>query len=157
MVKIKLADIGFTMIPKGTYTFKVTEVTYDQDFGKLEVSMVTQNGRTHTERYSLITKGGKANEGALKAFSFFAKTALNNMDVDEIDPSDLEGCYIKATVDHVESDTISDKTGKPFINVRLNDMEHAVGFSDAVDAAETVEEEDGSDEVVDDMDDWLNS
>ena len=66
------------------------------------VSLQTKSGAKHTERFSLLNKDGEINEGALKAFSFFAKTALNNFSLDEIDEQDLVGCYIKATVKHEE-------------------------------------------------------
>lgn len=131
MSKIKLVDTGWNMIPEGQYTLKITDVEYDSDFGKLEVKMTAQSGHTHNERYTLIRKNGEANEGAIKAFSFFAKTALNNFDIEEIDPSDLVGCYVSAEVEHVESDTVSEKTGEPFVNVRLNKLKSEVGFKEA--------------------------
>lgn len=131
MAKIKLVDTGFSLIPEGDYTFKVTDVEYKEDFGKLEVHMTEQGGRKHIERYSLLKGNGELNEGAQRAFSFFAKTALNNFNVEEIDPDDLIGCYVSAEVEHVESDTISEKTGEPFVNVRLNKLKAEVGFKEA--------------------------
>ncbi|WP_373781158.1 hypothetical protein [Jeotgalibaca porci] len=151
MAKIKLVETGWSMIPEGNYTFKITKVDYNEDFGKMEISMVTKSGQTHNERFSLITKKGNANEGAMKAFSYFAKTALGNFDVEEIDPADLEGCYLSARVEHVESETISEKTGEPFVNVRLQDTKSAVSFGG--DTQATDEEE--SDEEVD-LDDFLD-
>lgn len=151
MAKIKLVETGWSMIPEGNYTFKITKADYNEDFGKMEISMVTKSGQTHNERFSLITKKGNANEGAMKAFSYFAKTALGNFDVEEIDPADLEGCYLSARVEHVESETISEKTGEPFVNVRLQDMKSAVSFGG--DTQATDEEE--SDEEVD-LDDFLD-
>lgn len=151
MAKIKLVDTGWSMIPEGNYTFKITKADYNEDFGKMEINMVTKSGQTHNERFSLITKKGNANEGAMKAFSYFAKTALGNFDVEEIDPADLEGCYLSARVEHVESETISEKTGEPFVNVRLQDMKSAVGFGGNTQAADEVE----SDEDVD-LDDFLD-
>lgn len=152
MAKIKLVDTGWSMIPEGNYTFKITKADYNEDFGKMEISMVTKSGQTHNERFSLITKKGNVNEGAMKAFSYFAKTALGNFDVEEIDPADLEGCYLTARVEHVESDTISEKTGEPFVNVRLQDMKSAVSFGGDNEVAETNDSED--DDV--DLDDFLD-
>ena len=100
MAKIKLSEGGFTPIPEGEHIFKITKSTYDEDFGKLEIEMVTQSGQKHVERFHLINNEGEVNEGALNAFSYFAKTALNNFNLDEIDHTDIEGCYIKATVVH---------------------------------------------------------
>lgn len=128
MSVIKLVDTGWSMIPEGKTVLKVTDVDYDSDFGKLEIKMTSQEGHTHSERYRLINKKGESNDGANKAFSFFAKTALNNFALDAIDPNDLIDCYVSATIEHVESDTISEKTGEPFVNVRLNNLKAAVGF-----------------------------
>lgn len=128
MAKIKLVDTGFSLIPEGDYIFKVTDVEYKEDFGKLEVHMTEQGGRKHIERYSLLKGNGELNEGAQRAFSFFAKTALNNFNVEEIDPDDLIGCYVSAKVEHVESDTINENTGEPYVNVRLQNLKSAVGF-----------------------------
>ena len=128
---IQLVDTGWSLIPEGKYTFKVTDVEYKEDFGKLEIKLSSQDGRSHSERYTLLRKNGELNEGAQKAFSFFAKTALNNFDLEAIDPHDLVGCYVSATVEHIESDTISEKTGEPFVNVRLNNLKAAAGFPKA--------------------------
>ena len=42
MAKIKLSEGGYTPIPEGEHIFKITKSTYDEDFGKLEVEMVTK-------------------------------------------------------------------------------------------------------------------
>lgn len=159
MAKIKLADTGFSMIPEGWHTLKIEKVDYKEDFGKMEVHMVTKSGKKHTERFGLLTKG-KVNEGAIKAFSYFAKVALNNFDLDEIDEQDLVGCYMKAMVEHVESETINEKTGKPYVNANLVEKEPAYGFKDIhktdeeIDAAADEEEDDLDDlDALDDLDD----
>lgn len=100
MARIKLVEGGYTPIPEGEHIFKITKSTYDEDFGKLEVEMVTASGQKHIERYLLITNAGEINEGAQRAFSYLAKTALNNFNLDEIDHEDIVGCYIKAVVEH---------------------------------------------------------
>lgn len=157
MAKIKLVDTGWSMIPEGDYIFKITDVVYKEDFGKLEVKLTSQEGQTHTERYSLLTNRGEVNEGAQKAFSYFAKTALNNFNVEEIDPDDLIDCYVSATVEHVESDTISEKTGEPFINVRLNDLKSATGFKKTKAKKEAAPvEDDESESAIDDLDALLD-
>ena len=155
MAKIKLMDVGFAMIPEGHYVFKVEEATYDETYGKIEVKLVSKEGRSHTERYALINKKGKLNEGATKAFSYFAKTALNNFDVEEIEVDDLVGTYVSADVAHVESNTINEETGKPYVNVRLNNLTSEVGFgkADPVEEVEEVEEEVTEEDI--DLDDFL--
>lgn len=151
MAKIKLAEGGFTLIPEGVTVFKVTKVEYDEDFGKMKVSMQTKSGATHVERFTLLNKNGEINEGALKAFSYFAKTALNNYNLDEIDEQDLVGCYIKANVTHEEYESIK-QPGKMMKSARLNDYAVAIGFENAPAAASKDAEED----EVDDLDDFLN-
>lgn len=157
MAKIKLLETGWSMIPEGDHVFKVESVDYKEDFGKLEVNLVNKAGQKHKERYTLQTAKGKLNEGAVKAFSYFAKTALNNFTLDEIDPDDLVGCYVSCKVVHVESDEISEKTGEPFINVRLNDLKNAVSFGKGAAKKNEVEpEEDEVEEDDVDLDDWLD-
>lgn len=156
MAKISLSDTGWSLIPEGTYIFKITSVEYKEDFGKLKVDMVTKDGKKHIERYGLLTKDGEVNEGANKAFSYFAKTAMNNFNLEEIDHDDLEGCYIEAEVEHVQSSSINEKTGKPYVNANLSIVGPASGFadgsgSDAVNDSES--EEDSRDD--DDLD-WLD-
>ena len=158
MAKIALVDTGWSLIPEGKYTFKISEVEYKEDFGKLEVKLVTKNGQSHTERYSLLTANGSYNEGAQKAFSYLAKTALNNWTLDAIARDDLIGCYVSATVEHEESETISEKTGEPFVNARLNNMKSETGFGSdkevEEDLLEDVEDELDADDI--DLDDWLD-
>ena len=102
MAKIPMRS-GFTLIPEGTYVFRIEKVEYDERFGKLEITLKTQSGMTHTERFSLLDNNGDLNEKALNAFSYFAKVALDNFDLaegDEIDPQDLVGRFIEAQVEH---------------------------------------------------------
>ena len=128
MSKITLTE-GFTLIPEGDHVFKITEVSYKEDFGKLEIKMKTAKGQTHTERFSLIRKDGAANEGAYNAFSYFAKTALNDYGVTEIDPKELIGHYIRCAVEH----DVQPSSKDPSKNVtfdRLVDKSPANGFEE---------------------------
>lgn len=99
MARIPMTN-GFVLIPEGTYVFRIYEVTYDEDFGKMEVKLINAQGQTHTERFMLLDKNGEYNEKALNAFSYFAKTALDDYSLDEIDPNMLLDHYIKAEVKH---------------------------------------------------------
>lgn len=149
MAKIRLSELGgFTLIPEGTTTFKIVGVEYKADFGKLNIDLQTKTGAKHTERFTLTKANGEVNEGALKAFSFFAKTALNNFSLDEIDETDIIGCYITATVKHEEFES-NKEPGKMLKSARLSDYAVAVGFGNE---SKTVVE-DSSD---DDLDDFLN-
>ena len=100
MARIKLTG-GFSIIPEGTYVFKITNVVYKEAFGKLEISMQTQDGQKHIERYSLLRADGTVNDGAMNAFSYFAKVAMQISDDEvEIDPQDLVGCFVECDVEH---------------------------------------------------------
>ena len=128
MAKIPLMKSEFTRIPEGTYIFKVAKVTYDENFGELKIDLITKDGLKHTERYGLLDKNGETCEPAVKSFSYTARVLLNNQDVEEIDEQDLVGCYMIATVIHEMSTAKNPKTGKPYINVKLNDKAPTWGF-----------------------------
>lgn len=91
---------GFTLCPAGNHIFRIYDCTYNGDFGKVEVKLVNAQGITHTERFSLMGANGAMNEGACNAFSFFAKTALNDFTLEEIDHIWLIDHYIGAEVIH---------------------------------------------------------
>lgn len=149
MAKITLSESTFSLIPEGVTTFKVVEVDdskYD-DFGKISVKLQTAKGETQVETFSLISNNGEINEGALKAWSFFARTCLNNYSVEEIDTQDVVGCYITATVEHEKYiRTKGEKKGTEATAVRLKSYATASGFG----TAEAVDDTD------DDLDDFLN-
>lgn len=148
MAKIQLSKGGgFTLIPEGTHVFKITDVEYKEDFGKLTVTLQTKNGATHTERYTLIKADGEINEGAINSFSYFAKTALNNFGLDEIDHTDIIGCYIEATVKHEEFES-NKEPGKMLKSARLNDLAVASGFG-----GDSADEDDTEDDDLEDLDD----
>ena len=129
MAKIGLTE-GFSLIPKGTHVFQIVDVNYKEDFGKMEVTMKLASGQKHVERFSLLNKDGEPNEGGLNAFSYFAKVALNDFSLTEIDHEDLVGCFIRCEVDHEEVE--SNRTpGKMLKFVRLGDKEPADGFDEA--------------------------
>ena len=153
MAKMKLSESTFTLIPEGTAIFKVVEVDDSkyEDFGKLSVKLQTAKGETHTENFSLIGKNGDLNEGALKAWSYFARVCLNNFQANEIDTQDIVGCYIQATVKHeTYTKTKGDKAGEEGKAVRLNDYTTATGFSGKA------QDPDENDENDDDLDNFLN-
>lgn len=109
MARISLTS-GFNLIPEGEYVFGIYDVSYDEDFGRMEVRMVTANGMRHTERFSLKDANDEPNERAMNAFSIFAKTALNNYEVEDIDHTDLIGHYIRASVVHTQRPSRNDPT-----------------------------------------------
>lgn len=152
MARIKLSEGGFTLIPEGVTTFKIVDVEYSEDYGKMKVYMQTQSGTKHTEQFTLLDKKGEVNDGALKAFSYFAKTALNNYELDEIDESDLIGCYITATVKHEEFES-NKNPGRMLKSVRLNDYTVAAGFGSG---EAKYKDKDVEEDEDDDLDDFLD-
>lgn len=152
MAKVKLSENTFKLIPEGVAIFKVMEVDDSkyEDFGKLSVKLQTAKGETHTETFTLIDNNGNLKEGALKAWSYFARTCLNNFQADEIDTQDIVGCYIQATVKHeAYTRTKGDRKGEEATAVRLNDYTTATGFGNS--SVADVTEDDS-----DDLDDFLN-
>ncbi len=128
MAKIGLTE-GFSVIPEGTHVFKIIKVNYKEDFGKMEVIMQMATGQKHTERFSLLDKNGESNQGGLNAFSYFAKTALNDFSLSEIDEQDLVGHFIRCEVEHEKVE--SNRTpGKMLTFARLGDKEAADGFDE---------------------------
>lgn len=128
MAKIGLTN-GFQLIPEGSHVFQIVKVNYDEEFGKMEVTMQTVDGLQHIERFSLLKKDGEVNEGAMNAFSFFAKTALNDFSVQEIDEQDLKGHFMRCVVEHEEVESTR-TPGKMLKFARLADKEPADGFDD---------------------------
>ena len=127
MAKIQLSKGGYTPIPEGEHIFKIVKSTYDEDFGKLEVEMITANGQKHIERFSLISNDGEINEKAQNAFSYFAKTALNNFNLEEIDHEDIVGCYLKCKVEHDVQPSKNDPA-KTVTFIKLTEKSPASGF-----------------------------
>jgi hypothetical protein len=118
---------GFALVPEGTHVFRIYDVDYDQAFGKLVVHMVTAQGITHRERFGLMKPDGTMNDGACNAFSFFAKTALDNFGLEEIDHADLINHYIKADVTYTEVPSTKEE-GKTVKFPKLSNFSTASGF-----------------------------
>lgn len=140
MAKITLSkSTGFTPIPEGTHVFKIISSDYDADYGKLEIGMAISNGQKHIERFHFIKNDGEINEGAQNVFSYFAKTALNDFTLEEIDTDDIVGCYIKATVEH-DVQPNKNKPGQTVTFIRLNNFQTADGFDNESPTVETKEQ-----------------
>lgn len=118
---------GFTLVPEGVHIFRIYKVDYNEEFGKLVVHLVNAQGVTHQERFSLMGNGGVINEGACNAFSYFAKTALNDFTLEEIDHNDLVNHYIKAEIVHTKMPSNKDPN-KEVTFANLGDKWAADGF-----------------------------
>ena len=123
---------GFQIMPEGEQVLKITAAEYDEDFGKATFTLANAKGQTCQERFSLLNQDNTPNEKALNAFSFFAKTAMNNFDLVDIDPVELVGHYIRAEVIHNKVPSTKDST-KMMTFVNLGEKSPADGFDgDAV-------------------------
>ncbi len=107
MARIPMTS-GFTLIPEGTHVFRIYGAKYDEEFGKIEIKMVTASGGTHTERFSIKNNDDEINEKALNAFSYFAKNAMNNFALEDVDPVELIDHFIRAEVIHTKSQSTRD-------------------------------------------------
>ena len=155
MAKIRLSERKFSLVPEGITTFKVMEVDDEkyEDFGKLLVKLQTAKGETHVEQFTLLKDNDEVNEGALRAWSWFARTCLNNSQADEIDTQDIVGCYITATVKHeTYTATKGNNAGREMTNVRLSDYTSASGFG----SGSKVQEQGAPVEDNDEIDDFLD-
>lgn len=101
MARIPMTS-GFALIPEGTHVFRIYDAKYDEEFGKIEVKLVNAAGMTHTERFFIKDKNDEMNEKALGAFSYFAKTAMGNFSIEDIDPEELVDKFIRAEIVHTK-------------------------------------------------------
>lgn len=129
MAKIALSDSSFAVCPEGTHIFRIESVEYKEDFGKLNIIMKTKEGYTHTERFNFVKANGEPNEAAIGIFSLFAKIALQDFDLEEIDHEDLIGCYIKCEVTHDVQPNKNDSS-KTITFSRLGNKAQADGFEE---------------------------
>ena len=118
---------GFQIMPEGEQVLKITAADYDEEFGKAVFTLANAKGQTCQERFSLLLQDGSPNEKALGAFSFFAKTAMNDFDLEDVDPTELVGRYIRAEVIHNKVPSTKDPT-KMMTFVNLGSKSPADGF-----------------------------
>jgi hypothetical protein len=121
---------GFQIMPEGEQVLKIVKAEYDEDFGKATFTLENAKRQTCMERFSLLNQDGSPNEKALGAFSFFAKTALNDFDIEDVDPVELVGHYIKAEVIHNKVPSTKDPS-KMMTFVNLGSKSPADGFEGA--------------------------
>lgn len=120
---------SFKVIPEGEHIFRIYAVDFDEEFGRITVKMVNAKGFTHSERYTIKNKEGEAIDGAMNAFSYLARVALNEYDRDDIDTDELVDHYIKATIVHKKvPSTKNEGEFTTFANIAKR--EHADGFDE---------------------------
>jgi hypothetical protein len=128
MARIPMTS-GFVLIPEGEYIFRIYDAKYDEEFGKIEVKLVNAQGLTHTERFSIKDNDDNFNEKALNAFSYFAKTAMNDFSLEDIEPEELIDHYICAEVIHTKVPSNKDPN-KTVTFANLGDKSPADGFDE---------------------------
>ena len=113
MAKIKLVETGAGFIDKAAKNelLKITSCEYNPDFGKVTMTLADQSGKVMNNNFNLLNADGSNNEGALKAFSYFAKVALGDWDRDDVEDTDLINCYIRGDISLNEGKEKS-KTGE---------------------------------------------
>ena len=110
MATIQMTGNTFTVCPEGRHIFRIYKVDFNQDFGKVVVHMVNAQGITHKENFSLYRADGSMNDSACNAFSYFARTALNDFTREAIDHTELVNHYIGAEVVHTVQPNKNDPT-----------------------------------------------
>ena len=110
MATIQMTGSTFTVCPEGRHIFRIYKVDFNQDFGKVTVYMVNAQGNTLTQNYGLMNADGSMNDSICNAFSYFARTALNDYSREAIDHTELVGHYIGAEVVHKVQPNKNDPT-----------------------------------------------
>lgn len=126
MARIPMTS-GFTLIPEGVYVFRIYDASYDEEFGKIVVKLVNAQGATQTERFNIKDNNDEINEKALNAFSYFAKTAMSDFTLEDVDPVELIDHYIRAEIVHTVVPSTKDPT-KTVTFSNLGDKSPADGF-----------------------------
>ena len=134
MARISMTG-GFKPIPEGEQVLKITAAEYDEDFGKAIFTLANVKGQTCRETFNLLNQDNTPNERAMNAFSIFAKNAMNNFDMEDVDPAELVGRYIRVEVIHNKVPSNQDPT-KMITFVNLGNKSPADGF-DGVSAEPT--------------------
>lgn len=141
-MRIPMRD-GFSIIPEGEYVFRIYEVNHDEKFGKIEIKLINAKGQTMTEKFTLMDSHGEYNDRTLSAFSYFAKAAMNDFDMEDVEPKDLVNHYIRAEVVYNEKQSYKDPN-KTVTFANLGDKYPADGFdTQPVERALTLGNEDG--------------
>ena len=131
---------GFKNIPEGRTILKIVSVDEKPQFDKVEVKLRNQEGLTMLQKYDTSKEGG------LNAYSFLARSAMDDFSLDEVEGDDLIGRFVEADVTHtvVESTKDEDKT---FTFVNIKNLKPSVGFEDEDDDEEMVEVDDEDDDL----------
>lgn len=118
---------GFDLCPEGTCVFRIYESNYDKDFGKIEVGFVNARGDVIKETFNLLDSLGEVNEKAMRSFSFLCRVALDDMSLEECDPTAIVNHFIEGNVVHTQSPSKKDPNKmNTYANIR--DKKSATGW-----------------------------
>ncbi len=100
MAKIQLSESNGQFISEAgeKILLVITKTNYDTTYGKVEIELKNERGEVVNNNFNLIDNDGEQSEGAIKAFSYFGRAALGDWKVEEIDPDDLVGKFIRADI-----------------------------------------------------------
>lgn len=129
MARVSIPSGFAPTIPEGKYVFRIYEAKYDEEYGRIEVKMVNSKGMTHTEKFFVMNNDNTPNERALNAFGFFARTAMQDYTLEDIDPEELVDRYIKVDIVHNKVPNRNDPS-KEMTFVNLGGKYQADGFED---------------------------
>ena len=128
MATIQMTGSTFTVCPEGRHIFRIYKVDYNSDFHKVTVYMVNAQGNTIIQNFGLMRADGSMNESVCNAFSYFARTALNDYSREEIDHTELVNHYIGAEVVHKVQPNQNDPTKNVTFANLVGDKWVANGF-----------------------------
>ena len=111
MATIPLTNGGFTIMREGIQVLRIYGIEYKETFGNLTIYLINAQGETMRETFRFKNATGGTNEGAMNAFSYFAKTAMDDYYLTDIDPETLVNHYIRCEVIH------NDSNGRTFANL----------------------------------------
>lgn len=131
---IKLSESSGKFISKAgeNVLLKITKAKYDQEFGKVEIVLENEHGETVNNNFGLLNQDESANEGAIKAFSYFSRVALGDWGRDEVEEDELVGRFVRADIKMVKGSKPS-KDGKvlEFANIdKVYMTEDSFDFND---------------------------
>lgn len=96
---------SYTPLEAGEYVFKITDIEYDTNFQKLKIKFATEEGKTLVRTYNFLKNDGTTNQGAINMFSWMSKKAMQDEQLQQINPYDLVGHYVKAELTYTEVDS----------------------------------------------------
>lgn len=124
-----IALTDYQPLEEGVHNFKIVAVDFKEDFMKLSITLRTKYGAETYVNFNFLGNDGKPNEVANRIFSFFARTALHDKDVKQVDPETLVGRYVQATA---SKRTYTNKDGEEKTAFDIKNFKEINGFDDEI-------------------------